>query len=278
MIDRFIREESCAAVLLPEFCNPETPNFAYFEHYIDKIYIDRNHNQNLTDDGPPLILGRNNKDRFSGPGVITVLGVPYASGEVFPYGIILWTDENLSKGAHYKGASTWMGYAETPSRERILVGLVDVNLDGVFNSGTAPHNYLVQDLLDIACIDLDRNGILNECVKTEGERVNPVYPGEQFELDGAQHTILVAPSGHKVTLFTEQAITPGLSAADFDGDGAVGFSDFLLFAGAFGLSRGDTGFEARYDLDGDGAVGFSDLLIFAESFGKLVSFRGSDST
>ena len=284
MIDRFIREESCEAVLLPEFCNPETPNFEYFEHYIDKIYIDRNHNQNLTDDGPPLILGRNNKDRWSGPGVITVLDVPYASGEVFPYGIILWTDENLSKGAHYKGASTWMGYAETPSRERILVGLVDVNLDGVFNSGKTPGNLrggLVQDLRDIACIDLDRNGILNECVQTEddtGERLNPVYPGEKFELDGAQHTILVAPSGHKVTLFTEQGITPGVSAADFDGDGAVGFSDFLLFAGAFGLSRGDTVFEARYDLDGDGTVGFSDFLIFAESFGKLVSFRGGDGT
>ena len=55
--------------------------------------------------------------------------------------------------------------------------------------------------------------------------------------------------------------------ADFDGDGAVGFTDFLRFAGAFGLSRGDAGYDARYDLDGNGMIGFSDFVIFAGSFG-----------
>ena len=55
--------------------------------------------------------------------------------------------------------------------------------------------------------------------------------------------------------------------ADFDGDGAVGFTDFLRFAGAFGLSRGDAGHDARYDLDGNGMIGFSDFVIFAGSFG-----------
>ena len=43
---------------------------------------------------------------------------------------------------------------------------------------------------------------------------------------------------------------------DFDGDGAVGFSDFLLFATGFG------GTDSRFDLNGDGAVGFADFLIF----------------
>ena len=55
---------------------------------------------------------------------------------------------------------------------------------------------------------------------------------------------------------------------DFDGDGTVGFSDFLLFASAFGLSQGDAGYDARFDLDGDGTVGFGDFLIFAGSFGQ----------
>ena len=252
LIDRFYRKESCEATLLSSFCNSETHNFVYFEHYIDKIYIDRNHNQNLTDDGPPLILARNNRDRFSSPGVITVLEVPYASddpstptgkatdddcalcgffdtfneaaeeeegtteeetpvsdavSDVFPYGIILWTYEDLSKGAYYRGASTWMGYVEAPSGERVLVGVIDANLDGLFNSGEPPDDFgndLVQDLQDIACIDLDRNGVLNECAETEdytGERVNPVYPGEPFELDGIQYTISVAPSGHSITWF-----------------------------------------------------------------------------
>ena len=55
--------------------------------------------------------------------------------------------------------------------------------------------------------------------------------------------------------------------ADFDGDGTVGFSDFVQFAGVFGSSRGDVGYDARYDLDGNGSVGFSDFVIFAGAFG-----------
>ena len=63
-------------------------------------------------------------------------------------------------------------------------------------------------------------------------------------------------------------ITPQFAAADFDGDGTVGFQDFLQFAAQFGLSQGDAGYDARFDLDGDGAIGFSDLLILAEGFGQ----------
>ena len=48
----------------------------------------------------------------------------------------------------------------------------------------------------------------------------------------------------------------------------VGFPDFLRFAAQFGLSQGDAGYDARYDLDGDGAIGFGDFLIFANAFGK----------
>ena len=68
-------------------------------------------------------------------------------------------------------------------------------------------------------------------------------------------------------------IKPGIGVAnlDFDGDGAVGFTDFLLFASKFGLSEGDAGFDVKYDLDGNGMVGFSDFLIFAQGFGKPVS-------
>ena len=58
------------------------------------------------------------------------------------------------------------------------------------------------------------------------------------------------------------------AASDFDGDGNVGFGDFVLFAANFGLSQGDEGYDARYDLDGNGAIGFSDFLIFAGAFGN----------
>ncbi len=60
------------------------------------------------------------------------------------------------------------------------------------------------------------------------------------------------------------------SSPDFNGDGAVGFSDFLQFAGQFGARQGDGTYQARYDLDGNGAIDFSDFLIFANSFGTQV--------
>ena len=264
MIDRFNRTESCETVLLNAFCNPETDNLRLFEHYIDRIYIDRNHNQNLTDDGPPLLAARNKSDIFSDPGVITVIEVPYATGDVFPYGIKLWAYEDLSDGARFKGASVWMGHVKPPSGDPVLVGVIDANLDGVFSSGKpAVGDVDVQEIQDFVCIDLDRNGVLDECETTEDpgseDRVSPVYPGRSFELDAVQYLISVAPSGHKVTIYTEQNGTPQRRSADFDGDGTVGFPDFLLFAGAWGLGRGDAGYDARFDLDDNGTIGFRRL-------------------
>ena len=51
---------------------------------------------------------------------------------------------------------------------------------------------------------------------------------------------------------------------DIDGDGVVGFSDFLAFAQAFGKPNP----PPKADLNGDGRVDFSDFLIFAQHFGK----------
>ena len=60
---------------------------------------------------------------------------------------------------------------------------------------------------------------------------------------------------------------PGTSA-DFNGDGAVDFSDFISFAQNFGRSEGDANFDARFDLTGDGSVDFSDFIAFAQQFGQ----------
>ncbi len=59
-------------------------------------------------------------------------------------------------------------------------------------------------------------------------------------------------------------------SADLDGDGDVDFSDFLLFAAAFGKNEGEPGYNAGADLDSSGAVNFQDFLIFANAFGKPV--------
>ena len=55
---------------------------------------------------------------------------------------------------------------------------------------------------------------------------------------------------------------------DFDGNGAVGFTDFLLFAQKFGATQTDAGYDPIYDLDSDGQIGFGDFLTFAAGFGS----------
>ena len=62
---------------------------------------------------------------------------------------------------------------------------------------------------------------------------------------------------------------------DFDGDGTVGFPDFLLFGDVFGSSQGDEGYKARFDLDGDGTIGIRDFLIFAQNYGKDIPSAGT---
>lgn len=58
---------------------------------------------------------------------------------------------------------------------------------------------------------------------------------------------------------------------DFDGNGRVGFSDFVMFANAYGARSGQTNFDAKFDLDSDGRIGFSDFVLFANAYGKPVS-------
>ena len=73
----------------------------------------------------------------------------------------------------------------------------------------------------------------------------------------ATHAIAVDANGDK-----------NASLSDFDGDGTVGFSDFLIFAGVFSAREGDEKYDTRYDLNGDGEIGFSDFVVFAQNFGK----------
>ena len=64
------------------------------------------------------------------------------------------------------------------------------------------------------------------------------------------------------------AVSAHSLGADFDGDGVVGFPDFLLFAEAYGSDN------VRFDLNDDGQVDFSDFLLFAGDFGKVTHEEG----
>ena len=97
MIDRFEDNRSCETVLLPGLCDdplfasPPHPKVLPFVNYVDRIYVDRNRNLDLTDDGPPGVMARNAEDdpRFSAPwpSVNAVLELSYPSGVTLPYGV-----------------------------------------------------------------------------------------------------------------------------------------------------------------------------------------------
>ena len=101
--------------------------------------------------------------------------------------------------------------------------------------------------------------------------------GREFSI-GIESVTLAESQTSRDVLNTSSEISfnsaPAAPSPDFDGDGTVGFTDFLAFAGSFGSSRGDARYEAWFDLDSDGSVGFSDFLIFAGAFGTQVPPSG----
>ena len=64
-----------------------------------------------------------------------------------------------------------------------------------------------------------------------------------------------------ILLFISESSTQS-TGSDFDNNGAVNFTDFLLFAQAFG------GSDTRFDLGGNGKVDFEDFVIFAADYGS----------
>lgn len=160
MIDSHKTEKPCEEVLLAVFCEHdiESPRhiFFYYEQWLHEVYIDRNQNRDLTDDGAPLVFartdGRTRDDKFWGtiPGVSVMLNVRYLTGETLPYILRLNTHFNaMGPGANdgvvyapadirlrYEGWSGWYGHIPVPGGDPVLVGTVDANWDGVFGLGT----------------------------------------------------------------------------------------------------------------------------------------------
>ena len=48
----------------------------------------------------------------------------------------------------------------------------------------------------------------------------------------------------------------------------VAWWSVAVFASAFGSKKGDSGFESKFDLDQSDEVGFSDFFLFAGAFGQ----------
>lgn len=64
-----------------------------------------------------------------------------------------------------------------------------------------------------------------------------------------------------------------LIPGDIDGDGSVGFPDFLILSGQFSQAADPAGSGA--DLDGDGEVGFPDFLLLSANFGRTAAVQAN---
>ena len=76
--------------------------------------------------------------------------------------------------------------------------------------------------------------------------------------------MLVSPSQASERLFYQAT---GSLASDFDNDGVVGFTDFLVFVERFGAVVGEANFDTRFDLNSDDIIDFGDFLLFTAAFG-----------
>ncbi len=63
-------------------------------------------------------------------------------------------------------------------------------------------------------------------------------------------------------------VSPSSLTGDFDNDGEVGLSDFVLFLDVFGATTSSADWNPVFDLDGNGEIGLSDFVIFLDNFGR----------
>lgn len=94
-------------------------------------------------------------------------------------------------------------------------------------------------------------------------------------LSGPNSVILHGSGPAKQLGVTSVAVTRRPDLGDFDGDGEVGLSDFILLK----QSMGQTGDDLLADANGDGAVDLNDFSVLREHFGaKTIDFTLVDST
>ena len=109
----------------------------------------------------------------------------------------------------------------------------------------------------------DRGGIRVFLTFRDGFAPGTTYTLTSSAASDTSGTPLI--SSHRSLSFSlGGAVYPTARIADFDGDGKVAFSDFVLFARAFG------GIAPTFDLDGNGRVAFSDFILFARFYGSTV--------
>ena len=165
--------------------NGPIPDIQFMVDHLDGVsllYVDRNNNGDLSDDGPPK---RKTHDFFYGTfpwqfeGLFQI-EVTYASGVKVPY--ILGSYRDLPE---IRQGGGWIGDAALPGGSSVLVLTVDRDIDGLFTGAD-----------DYVCVDVNGDQTL-QCDRgfDSSERFSH---GDEAIIDGKTMRVLVAESGHRV--------------------------------------------------------------------------------
>jgi hypothetical protein len=118
--------------------------------------------------------------------------------------------------------------------------------------------------------DADGEGTVRMAAAEPAAGDTVLYRGEVQFAQSGDYTVAILGTddlgnfaGH-----VQQRITVQIGPiGDFDGDGEVGFQDFIVFAQVYGSAPDDDGWDSRFDLNGDGQIGFQDFVMFAQAYG-----------
>ena len=175
-----------------------------------------------------------------------------------------------------EGGAGLSGYQVSVSYDETILSFVSAAPTGIFGSGALIYTVnaglvkLSTAFLGTATTS-DASGsiaALSFKVVEGAELPTRVSVRSAITSAGGSQTRLVLGSGGSEVQIGEA--TSGPPSPDFDGDGSVGFGDFIAFAGAFGTTVASENWDSKYDLDQDGGVGFSDFITFASLFGTAV--------
>jgi hypothetical protein len=175
-------------------------------------------------------------------------------------GVIVANNVDELHGANNLGKETALnergeivnGRGDSPNRHDILTGS---QLDGTVVPGGA----------DSTCDNWTSSGSGSAMLghhDRQGGGANPTSWNSAHGSRGCSQSDLRGTGGDG--LFYCFAAGRLVLIGDFDGDGSVAFSDFLLFATVFGQEVPPA--DAAFDLDGSRRIDFPDFLAFADAF------------
>lgn len=161
--------------------NGVRPDIEFMVDYLDGVrllYVDRNNNGDLTDDGPPALPTSRRCCAFE-----VSIEVSYATGITVPYTIGIVSSTGREEAWIGPGGA-WIGNVELSGGREFLALTVDRDIDGLF-TGTE----------DYVCVDADGDLEL-DCANIDSpERF---AHGDVAILAGKRLRVIVAESGHRI--------------------------------------------------------------------------------